>query len=143
MKRALKGFTLIELMIVVAIIGILASVAFPVYTDYTIRSKVSELVILAAGYKTTITEKAQTDGTLASAGIGLTVTTGGRIASGSVNNAGTILLAGSAVTVGTDVTIVLIPSINPGSRMAWMCSTNPVPPGNTSTFRFVPSECRH
>ncbi|MGZ5641019.1 MAG: pilin, partial [Burkholderiales bacterium] len=56
MKRIQKGFTLIELMIVVAIIGILAAVALPAYQDYTIRAKVSELVLAASGFKTTIAE---------------------------------------------------------------------------------------
>ena len=66
MKRLQKGFTLIELMIVVAIIGILAAVALPAYQDYTIRAKMSEIVLAASGYKTTISEKAQNDASLAS-----------------------------------------------------------------------------
>jgi type IV pilus assembly protein PilA len=57
-----QGFTLIELMIVVAIIGILAAVALPAYQDYTIRAKVSEGLVLSAGLKTAITETFQSNG---------------------------------------------------------------------------------
>ncbi|WP_133491464.1 prepilin-type N-terminal cleavage/methylation domain-containing protein [Alcanivorax sp. 24] len=60
MKNVQKGFTLIELMIVVAIIGILAAVALPAYQDYTIRSKMSEVVLAASSCRTTISEVSQT-----------------------------------------------------------------------------------
>ena len=62
MKSLQKGFTLIELMIVVAIIGILAAIALPAYQDYTVRSKVSEAVIQATSPKTLVSEAFQTDG---------------------------------------------------------------------------------
>jgi type IV pilus assembly protein PilA len=63
MKRSMqKGFTLIELMIVVAIIGILAAVALPAYQDYTVRAKVSELILAGSSGKTTLAEQVQANG---------------------------------------------------------------------------------
>ena len=63
MKRMQQGFTLIELMIVVAIIGILAAVALPAYQDYTVRAKMSEVILAMSACRTTITEVYQTGGT--------------------------------------------------------------------------------
>ncbi len=59
MKRVQQGFTLIELMIVVAIIGILAAVALPAYQDYTVRAKVSEVILAVSSAKTVVSESAQ------------------------------------------------------------------------------------
>jgi len=63
MKRVQQGFTLIELMIVVAIIGILAAVALPAYQDYTVRAKMSEVMLAASACRTSITEIYQSGGT--------------------------------------------------------------------------------
>ncbi len=79
MKRIQKGFTLIELMIVVAIIGILAAVALPAYQDYTIRAKVSELVLAASGFKTTISERRKNRRHPGELRVGMTVTPGGKV----------------------------------------------------------------
>ncbi|MBZ0096592.1 MAG: pilin [Sulfuricella sp.] len=72
MKKIQQGFTLIELMIVIAIIGILAAVALPAYQDYTVRAKTSEVVLAASGGKTAVAEAYQTLGHMpvaASAGV--------------------------------------------------------------------------
>jgi type IV pilus assembly protein PilA len=139
MKHIQKGFTLIELMIVVAIIGILAAVALPAYQDYTIRAKVSELVLAASGFKTSVAEKAMTDASLTSAGVGLTVSVSGKVAGGSVANDGVITITGSQATVGTAVTIVLTPTLTTDGKVTWACGTG----ANSNIYKFVPAECRN
>jgi type IV pilus assembly protein PilA len=69
MKRIQRGFTLIELMIVVAIIGVLAAVALPAYQDYTVKARVSEVVLAASACRTAITETVQTATTLPGANL--------------------------------------------------------------------------
>ena len=137
MHNLQKGFTLIELMIVVAIIGILAAVALPAYQDYTIRAKVTELLLSASGVKISITEKAQTDGTLGSSGVGVTIATGGKIESSTVTSAGVVTVESNLTAVGTVVTVIMSPSLSNG-RVLWSCAA-----GSANQFKYLPAECRH
>jgi type IV pilus assembly protein PilA len=132
-----KGFTLIELMIVVAIIGILAAVALPAYQDYTVRARVSELILAGSSYRTAISEKFQTDNDTANAGAGLSFLTVGKIVAGSVSSGGTVVIAGgtAATSIGQLVTITISPTYNTSSgTITWSCSGTP--------SKYMPATCR-
>lgn len=129
---------MVELMVVVAIIAILIAMAAPAYQDYTIRAKVSELVAAASAFKGAIAAKANSDTTLASAGLGLTIAVVGKITGGSVTDGGIITVLGSSTSVGTAVSIVLTPSYAAG-QVTWVCGTG----GTTAQYKYVPAECRN
>ena len=138
MKNLQKGFTLIELMIVVAIIGILAAVALPAYQDYTVRAKVSELILAASGARTAISEKFQTDPTnTASMGTGVTIAVVGKVKTADVSDAGLVVVTGStdSTSTGQAVTITVTPTPNTSTgTITWSCAGTPA--------KYMPATCR-
>ena len=133
-----QGFTLIELMIVVAIIGILAAVAIPAYQDYTIRARVSELILAASGARTSVTEAVQqTNGVFSACCAALSGTIGitDKMVSATVSASGLIQIVANSAIVGAGQTITLAPSWNSvAGTVTWSCQS--------SNGRYAPASCR-
>ena len=157
MKRSLqKGFTLIELMIVVAIIGILAAVALPAYQDYTVRAKVSEVILAASSCRTGITEAVQTSAAAIPATAlpaACTVATTKAVTSGSASALGVITIVADHASIGGGLaaatnTLTLIPMKNTADALTatdggitlhgWKCGGT----GTTIPAKYLPSSCR-
>jgi type IV pilus assembly protein PilA len=145
MKKMEQGFTLIELMIVVAIIGILAAIAIPAYQDYTIRAQVSEAMSLTSGVRTSVSEQFQTSGVWPATNVAAGISTATSISGNYV----------ASVTVGVDgsngtITAAFGPGANPliqpntfvltgtdmGGSVAWDCDSSTVQP------KYLPASCR-
>jgi type IV pilus assembly protein PilA len=127
-------------MIVVAIIGILAAVALPAYQDYTVRARVSELVLAASQPKSTVAENAQLANALGGSGNGAVINIVGKVKAGSAVTAdGVITVVGDKDQLGTaaDLTITLTPALGAGGTVTWTCSTP-----NLADYKYVPAECR-
>lgn len=130
-----SGFSLIELMIVVAIIGILAAIALPSYQDYAVRSRVSELILAASSAKTAIAERYQVNNDSSTAGTGVSVPVTGKVTASDVTSDGVITVNGStaASSVGANVTLTLKPSYGSNGSVTWSCIGSPA--------RYMPSNC--
>ena len=155
MKAMQKGFTLIELMIVVAIIGILAAVALPAYQDYTIRAKVSEVILAGSACRTSITETVQsTVGTTLPAANAWgceTINPTKYVASITTDNAGEVTITSSAASdlkEAANKEVRMTPMKNATTALGntdvqstvfgWRCGGT----GTTMPTKYLPGSCR-
>jgi type IV pilus assembly protein PilA len=149
MKRAMqKGFTLIELMIVVAIIGILAAVALPAYQDYTVRAKMSEVILAASQCRTSVTETYQSNNAASLPEAGkwgceASTNTTKYVASVGTNTIGAVQVLVNTTNlpqVPATGGVNLVPtSINNGIVGAWLCGPNT---DNSQLAKYLPGSCR-
>ncbi len=141
MQRAQQGFTLIELMIVVAIIGILAAIAIPAYQDYTCRAKISEAITSAAPAKTAVSEYVISgDGSYPSTA-NWTTNIDSKYVQSVVWTSNTIRVNIKGATIGCglsdgDEAVILSPTTSAG-RVDWDCQK-----GADVEAKFLPAECQ-
>jgi type IV pilus assembly protein PilA len=134
-----QGFTLIELMIVVAIIGILAAVAIPAYQDYTVRARVSEAIVAASSMKTTVAENVANNGNVIAAGAcrGVTnlATATDNVASSTCTDATGVIAVTTTAKAG-GFALTLTPAVNADGSITWTCT---VP---AASNKYAPANCR-
>ncbi|WP_199096394.1 pilin [Dyella sp. ASV21] len=147
MKNVQKGFTLIELMIVVAIIAILAAIAIPAYQDYTIRSQVSEGLSLADGAKTALAEYYSNKGSFPTSNGSAGLATAASISGNYVSKvdggatAGQIQVTYSGPKANTKLTtgpaVLILSAITNAGSIQWTCKA-----GSNLPAKYLPSSCR-
>lgn len=146
MRATGRGFTLIELMLIVTIVGVLVAIALPTYNEYTLRARVAEALTLADGARVSVGEAYAARGAFPNSNVeaGLPAATsisGDSVASVEIDPGGVIAVTLSSTMGGTPSmdgqTLLLTPTASDGS-VTWVCDIG----GDTTRYKYVPSECR-